>query len=52
MKICWDNLEGLKYSKNTGKWYKKSATYTYNDSCKECKEPFLTTGYRTIIPPS
>jgi len=43
MKICWDNLEGLRYNKDTEKWYKKNATFYYKDSCKECKEPFLAT---------
>jgi hypothetical protein len=43
MKICWDNLEGLRYDKNTGKWYKGvgNTTYLYKESCKNCGEPFL-----------
>ena len=40
MKICWDNLEKLKYK--NGYWYDKYYTkYIYKDSCKNCKEPFL-----------
>ena len=42
MKICWDNLEGLRYSKKTGKWYKGNNTFYYKESCEVCKEPFLT----------
>ena len=42
MKICWDNLEGLRYSKRTGKWYSEcNSTWIYKESCKVCKEPFL-----------
>jgi hypothetical protein len=43
MKICWDNLEGLRYDKNTGKWYKDvgNTIYLYKESCKNCGEPFL-----------
>jgi hypothetical protein len=41
MKICWDNLEGLRYNK-TGKWYKKKHTLYYIDECETCKEPFLS----------
>ena len=46
MKICWDNLERLEYTKD-GKWkekYKNNHThiYCYKDSCKTCGEPFLT----------
>jgi hypothetical protein len=40
MKICWDNLEGLKYNKRTGKW-RGNTTYVYIESCKNCGEPFL-----------
>ena len=42
MKICWDNLEKLRYSKRSGKWYNKSVTYIYMKSCRECKEPYLS----------
>lgn len=41
MKICWDNLENIKYNKNTGKWYKGTNTYIYKNSCECCNEPFL-----------
>jgi len=43
MKICWDNLEELRYNKKTGKWYKGKGptTYIYKESCKNCGEPFL-----------
>jgi hypothetical protein len=45
MKICWDNLEGLRYSKKTGKWYKGNTTYIYKEKCGKCGEPFLTRSY-------
>jgi len=41
MKICWDNLEGLRYNKKTGKWYKNGITYIYYNKCINCSEPFL-----------
>jgi len=41
MKICWDNLEGLRYNKKTGKWYKGSSTLLYRNKCLYCNEPFL-----------
>lgn len=41
MKICWDNLEKLRYSKRTGKWYRKTEAFVYKDKCEVCKEPFL-----------
>jgi len=41
MKICWDNLEGLKYNKKTGCWLKKGNKYIYKESCKNCNEPYL-----------
>jgi hypothetical protein len=41
MKICWDNLEGLRYNKRTGKWYKKKVSYCYKESCKNCGESYL-----------
>jgi predicted XRE-type DNA-binding protein len=42
MKICWNNLENLKYSRKTGKWKKDKSYYIYMNSCKICKEPYLT----------
>lgn len=41
MKICWDNLECLRYSKKTDKWYKGNTTYIYKDSCLTCGNDFL-----------
>ena len=40
MKICWDNLEGLRYI-GDNKWRKKNHTYIYEESCKYCGKPFL-----------
>jgi 5-methylcytosine-specific restriction endonuclease McrA len=42
MKICWDNLERLRYNKKTGKWYKGKTPYIYVDFCKRCGDPFLS----------
>jgi hypothetical protein len=41
MKICWDNLEELRYNKKIGKWYKGNTTYIYKGKCETCGEPFL-----------
>jgi hypothetical protein len=41
MKICWDNLEKLRYSKRTKKWYSPQP-YIYKESCQNCGEPYLT----------
>lgn len=32
MKICWDNLEKIRYSKRTGKWYGFNGSITYIDT--------------------
>jgi hypothetical protein len=43
MKICWDNLEKLRYNKDKDKWYDRSScSYVYMESCKNCGEPFLS----------
>jgi hypothetical protein len=42
MKICWDNLEKLKYSKKTGKWYMGNTTYVYCESCSVCNEDHIS----------
>jgi hypothetical protein len=41
MKICWDELEKVRYSKRTGKWYVGNNTYVYKDNCTGCGESFL-----------
>lgn len=41
MKICWDNLEKLRYNSKTGKWYKGTHSYIYMNSCNTCKEPYM-----------
>lgn len=45
MKICWDNLEDLKYLPSSGRWYKGHNTYEYVDACEICGEPFLALSY-------
>ena len=43
MKICWNNLEKLKYNPSKDVWYNKHwEKYIYMDSCKACDEPYLT----------
>ena len=43
MKICWDNLEKLRYNKKINKWIslKNRMSYTYVDKCLQCGDPFL-----------
>lgn len=42
MKICWDNLEKLRFNKRTGAWYTRSHTkYVEAPACKSCGLPFL-----------
>ena len=41
MKICWDNIEGM-YLSNRGNLRKGGNTYIEKDSCKVCKQPYLT----------
>lgn len=41
MKICWDNLKDLKFTKN-GNFIKDNKTvYVEKDSCKTCGDPYL-----------
>jgi hypothetical protein len=42
MKICWDNLENLRYKKEEGIWVNKKYKYKFVDSCKICGESFLS----------
>jgi len=54
MKICWDNLEKLRFNKKTGKWYVDNdkgyiiSTYHYREKCLTCNEPFLSAKNREI----
>ena len=46
MEICWNNLEGLKYSKHRNQWYKRTEAgsyiyYKYINNCKICNKDFL-----------
>jgi len=45
MEICWDNLEGI-YLTNKGNFRKGTDIYVEKDSCKKCREPYLTKKYR------
>jgi len=43
MKICWDNLNKIRYNKNTGLWYGPSGSrFKYVDSCLFCGKDFLS----------
>ena len=50
MVICWDNLEKLRYNKNTDRWYRKTKKksyiykeiFSYREKCEKCGEPFLS----------
>lgn len=42
MKICWNNLEKLRYVKKSCRWYKKNSSYVYKESCKVCGDSYLT----------
>jgi hypothetical protein len=50
MKICWDNLERLRYNKKTGKWYEKKNRnpYFYIEECKGCGESFLAQNPKSV----
>ena len=43
MKICWDNLEKLRYDKKKECWYHiiTRNRYEYRNSCSYCGEPFF-----------
>lgn len=41
MKICWDNLEGIKLTKNGFFIKKGNVTYIYKEECVICKQPYL-----------
>lgn len=45
MKICWDNLEGVRLSKS-GTFRKGSVSYVYKGSCAKCGEPYLTPSHK------
>ena len=42
MKICWDNIENIRLSRNG--YFRdivKKRTYYYHENCKQCNNPFL-----------
>ena len=45
MKICWDNLEGLRLNR-AGNFNKGSATYIEMESCSICGYPYLMDKYQ------
>lgn len=55
MKLCWDNIEGLRYNKKIDKWEgctksNNRMVYEYVEECKACGEPFLSrTGNKGIF---
>jgi 5-methylcytosine-specific restriction enzyme A len=43
MKICWDSINKLRYSKKTGKLYDEyDHYYVFKDRCVKCNEPFFS----------
>ena len=40
MKICWDNLNKLKYK--NGNWYYRRQKYVYMNNCKWCNDSYLS----------
>jgi hypothetical protein len=41
MKICWDNLEKVKYNKKTGAFSINGRVQYYHETCMACKEPYI-----------
>ena len=48
MKICWDNLENVRYIKESGHFIIGQDTYIEKESCKQCGEPYLAHKYRQV----
>jgi len=46
MKICWDNLEGVKLTKNGVFLKNDSTSFVYKESCEYCKDPYLTNKHK------
>jgi predicted nucleic acid-binding Zn ribbon protein len=42
MKICWDNIENLRLSKNGNFWDKKKQRIYYYHECEICGTPFIS----------
>jgi len=42
LKICWDNLEGLRLNKNGNFSTKDNTVFVFKESCNECGDPYLT----------
>jgi hypothetical protein len=41
MKICWDNLERLKFTKNGTFIVYNTTTYYFHENCNNCGDPFI-----------
>ena len=41
MKLCWDNIEGLRYNKKTDKWSDNSGHYYILKTCERCENEYL-----------
>ena len=48
MKICWDNLEKLRYCPEIGCWrtIKDGHKHIYKENCVVCGEPYITPAYK------
>ena len=47
MKICWDNIDDFKLTKN-GNFRKDKTTYTIKNHCQICNNPYFTTSSRIL----
>ena len=45
MKICWDNLERVRYIKESGHFIIGQDIYVEKERCKQCGEPYLAYKY-------
>lgn len=46
MKLCWDNLNKLNYSTNTGLFRFGNSYFKLVDSCLQCGDPFIALAHR------
>lgn len=48
MKICWDNLENVRYIKEAGHFIIGQDIHIEKESCKQCGDPYLAYKYRQV----
>lgn len=49
MKICWNNLNGIKLTRNGVFLKNGSSSYIHKDHCSRCNEPYLTSKSRPSL---